>query len=232
MSQVRFGATVLLAVSLLSLASSANAEFRVKWSYSGSRLASTVAANAMSDGVCDLNGGAAEVIGINDARTGIGIHDGATGAVLFSSPSFSGNIVQVACADIDGDGFADVILSYTNPAGVQVIGWHGTGVDITAPDQGAEPVAPDLRQNGPNPFDTETHIAFALANPGLVDVSIYDVSGRRVRRLVNRRFEAGQFARTWDGSDDQGIQLASGTYFYLLTVDGVEVQSRKAIRLR
>ncbi|MBC8424344.1 hypothetical protein H8E07_09495 [bacterium] len=68
----------------------------------------------------------------------------------------------------------------------------------------------------PNPFNPSTTIGFALPRTGHVELKIYDVAGRLVRRLVDGEMPAGHHAAVWRGENDQGRQVASGTYYYLL----------------
>ncbi|MGH8897361.1 MAG: FlgD immunoglobulin-like domain containing protein, partial [Egibacteraceae bacterium] len=46
-----------------------------------------------------------------------------------------------------------------------------------------------------------------------VQVKIFDVSGRLVRTLADRMFEAGEHSLRWDGSDNDGRPVARGVYF-------------------
>ncbi len=79
-----------------------------------------------------------------------------------------------------------------------------------------------LRQNSPNPFGPATTIAFHLEGPAqAVEIEIFDVTGAKVRGLLNGApFRAGPHKASWNGTDDQGQPMASGKYFYRLTVDG------------
>lgn len=74
----------------------------------------------------------------------------------------------------------------------------------------------------PNPFNPQTTVSFDLPHPSAVDVAVYDVGGRRVRRLVAGLQPAGRTAVTWDGRDDGGRSLASGVYLVRLAGDGLE----------
>lgn len=71
-----------------------------------------------------------------------------------------------------------------------------------------------LEQNFPNPFNPSTTIAFSLKDAANVDLTIYDVAGRRVRNLVDERRDRGVYQITWDGQNDSGSRVASGVYFY------------------
>lgn len=88
-----------------------------------------------------------------------------------------------------------------------------------------------LRANVPNPFSTATTIAFELARPQDVTLSIYDLRGRQVRSLISGRRDAGAHLLIWNGSDDAGRRVATGTYFYRLRA-GEEVQTKSMILLR
>lgn len=87
-----------------------------------------------------------------------------------------------------------------------------------------------LFQNQPNPFSRATRIAFDLPRAGPVELMIYGVNGRLIRRLVNDTREAGRHTADWDGRDDGGEKVGSGIFFYQLVAPGVE-ESRRMILL-
>jgi photosystem II stability/assembly factor-like uncharacterized protein len=76
-----------------------------------------------------------------------------------------------------------------------------------------------LYQNTPNPFNTMTEISFGLAREGNVSFSIFDASGRMVRRLMNNRLKPGNYNLRWDGKDDMKKNLAQGVYFYRIKTE-------------
>ena len=85
------------------------------------------------------------------------------------------------------------------------------------------PEATALLANYPNPFNPETWIPYQLAESGEVTLTIYDINGKMVRRLAIGHRAAGMYrsrsrAAYWDGRNQLGEQLASGVYFYTLTV--------------
>lgn len=79
-----------------------------------------------------------------------------------------------------------------------------------------------LFQNSPNPFNPRTVLRFSLASSGPAEVAIFDVSGRKVRTLVNGALEAGSHEVIWDGTDDAGRPLSSGVYWSNLKANGYE----------
>ena len=66
---------------------------------------------------------------------------------------------------------------------------------------------------------------------GAVTLSIFDVTGRLVKRLVDEHQERGPHSITWEGLNDEGAGVASGIYFYRMTV-GKETISRKMVLLK
>ncbi len=88
-----------------------------------------------------------------------------------------------------------------------------------------------LRQNVPNPFNPATRIAYSIPQPARVELLIYDVGGRIVRRLFDAEQTANDYTAVWYGRTDTGEAAASGIYFYRLMADGQEL-ARKMILLR
>jgi hypothetical protein len=83
-----------------------------------------------------------------------------------------------------------------------------------------------LQQNYPNPFNPGTTINYKLKNKGYVKLTIFDLSGRLVKILVDRNQNIGNYSVTFYAAD-----LASGIYIYKLGVGSSE-QSRKMLLLR
>ena len=65
----------------------------------------------------------------------------------------------------------------------------------------------------PNPFNPSTEIRYVLPSEGRVELAIYDVMGRLVRSLVSEVRPAGENAVRWNGQDNNGRGVASGTYY-------------------
>jgi len=93
------------------------------------------------------------------------------------------------------------------------------------------PTTFELNANIPNPFNPSTTIKYDLAQAVEVKLEIFDMLGRRVRTLVDQRQQAGRYAMTWDGRNEQGESVASGTFIYQLRA-GSFVQARKMALVR
>jgi hypothetical protein len=70
-----------------------------------------------------------------------------------------------------------------------------------------------LYQNYPNPFNPSTTIKYQLSKSEHVEITIFNILGKRVRILVDDNKESAIYSVDWNGRDDKGVQLASGVYF-------------------
>ena len=69
----------------------------------------------------------------------------------------------------------------------------------------------------PNPMSTRTTVHYAVPQGGLVDLAVFDLSGRHVSTLVREFHLAGSYVATWNGRDDRGELSRNGVYFVRLT---------------
>ena len=91
--------------------------------------------------------------------------------------------------------------------------------------------AMQLQQNAPNPFNSQTVIAYTLPEPSSVQVDVFALTGQRVTVLRQGRQPAGHYRLRWDGRDRQGQPVASGVYLYrLATPEGVLVRKLTLLR--
>jgi predicted outer membrane repeat protein len=122
-------------------------------------------------------------------------------------------------------------LPENNPDGV-LIGAHGLGCAVTVGvDDGPASAQVLSLENHPNPFNPVTTFAFGLDAPGPVRLAVYDLAGRQIACLADRRYAAGQHRVTWDGTDRLGRALPSGVFLAILEADG-DVVGRKVSLVR
>jgi len=101
---------------------------------------------------------------------------------------------------------------------------------ITGVDEPGLPHGYALYQNRPNPLNPTTTIQYDVpSDGGRVVLEVFDVSGRLVRRLLDRNEAAGRQWVVWDGRDDGGAAVASGVYYYRLTAPGYEKTFRMTV---
>ncbi len=99
------------------------------------------------------------------------------------------------------------------------------GTSLT--EEQANPVqATQMLPSFPNPFNSSTSIAFTLSSHGHAALTIYDITGRKVRELLSEELPAGAHRVVWDSCDDKGVTVSSGVYFARLNAGGVGVTSR------
>ena len=89
----------------------------------------------------------------------------------------------------------------------------------------------ELFQNYPNPFNQFTQIGFTLENSAFVDLTIYDLLGRKVKTLVSENLPTGYKSVLWDGTDESGKEVASGIYLYELKAGDFSM-SKKLVLLK
>lgn len=83
----------------------------------------------------------------------------------------------------------------------------------------------------PNPGRTQ-RLSFALPRSANVDLSVFDVTGRKLHSLARGTYDAGTYNNiTWDGTDESGAQVGAGLFFYRLRVGG-ETYKLTAVRLK
>jgi len=88
-----------------------------------------------------------------------------------------------------------------------------------------------IAQNFPNPFNPSTVIKFGLPQSSFVTIKIYDMLGKEVRTLVNGERNSGFYNIQWNGDNDFGSKVSSGTYIYRIQA-GSFIQTRKMILMK
>jgi hypothetical protein len=100
-----------------------------------------------------------------------------------------------------------------------------TPTDLTSVQPNIDYIQPKdiLNQNYPNPFSDITTITFELSDPKHIDLIIYDFYGNQIKTLVNRNYSKGNFTVDWNGTNEIGTKQPSGTYFYILKANNVQL---------
>jgi len=129
--------------------------------------------------------------------------------------------VTHAALDFTEDGYYDI--SYPHPITV--------GGPVGIIEGNVLPSDVTLVQNYPNPFNPVTEIQFTLAHTGRIELAVFDLNGILVKTLHSGILPAGEYSKTWNGTDSRGTLLSSGTYFYKLT-SSAGVETRKMMLLK
>ncbi len=99
------------------------------------------------------------------------------------------------------------------------VGMGDGPMDAGLDENQAEVTSLQLLQISPNPFNMSTKISYALPEAGQVTLNIYNVTGQKVKTLLDGVQTAGIKTVTWDGTDKSGNNVASGLYFFRLATE-------------
>jgi hypothetical protein len=100
---------------------------------------------------------------------------------------------------------------------------------------GASPTKIDKIENEtglycfPNPFDESTTISYSLSEPGMVNITLYDINGRKVVVLVNEVQNSGPHSLVWNGTGANKNKLKDGIYFCKLKVQNELLSTQKIL---
>lgn len=114
-------------------------------------------------------------------------------------------------------GIGSVVLDFgTLPGDTIMLGYNMAACIDSALNSSEHPVAYALLQNYPNPFNPSTTISFALPEEGFVTLTIYDITGREVAKLINNQFYNAGIYKSYFNTGEHN--LASGVYLYKMDV--------------
>ncbi|HEX9973858.1 MAG TPA: cohesin domain-containing protein [bacterium] len=85
---------------------------------------------------------------------------------------------------------------------------------VTEPQSGGIPMHYELFQNYPNPFSDLTMIEYQVKQDEMISLTVYNVLGQLIKRLVATNQIAGRYQVEWDRTNQPGIQVPPGVYFY------------------
>jgi hypothetical protein len=95
---------------------------------------------------------------------------------------------------------------------------------------GDTPAYPSIKLSiGPNPFSAIATIEFTLSSPAAVRMSVYSITGERVRQVDTSNYHSGTGRILWDGKDDSGRALPSGTYLVRVSANNSTATQRVTI---
>ena len=118
---------------------------------------------------------------------------------------------------IDGD-----TLTFEIPIVVQVV---STEPEHFIPEEFS------LRQNYPNPFNPVTTLRYDLPEQTHVNITVYDMLGRKVRTILNQQQDPGYKSLIWDATNDYGKPVSAGMYLYQIQA-GEYISTKKMVLLK
>ena len=137
----------------------------------------------------------------------------AEGASLPSEVTFYFGLANLPGTSMDPE-LLNVVCGYPDMNNPMVV---STQALVSVDDQQSVPDAFALNQNYPNPFNPSTQISFDIPEASeLVTLSVYNILGQNINKLVSGSMNAGRYTQEWDATDELGSPVASGIYFYEL----------------
>jgi hypothetical protein len=119
--------------------------------------------------------------------------------------------------------------------------WAKTNSGFTRYGESLEPVITQVTQekpapflalcNYPNPFNPSTTLLFSFPAAGRANLSIYSITGQKIRELASGLLPPGSHSFTWDGKNDSGTNVSSGVYIARLKT-GNQVSVKKMALVR
>jgi hypothetical protein len=125
-------------------------------------------------------------------------------------------------ATVTGLNIGDDVTATTTDMNMNTSEFAQNTVVVLGIEEGGSMQTPDaymLEQNLPNPFTSQTIINYALPEFTSVDVSIYDVAGKKIITLIDASQQPGYHTIYWDGQTENGTDIANGVYFYRIATD-------------
>ncbi len=167
--------------------------------------------------------------------SGLNIHLNAGTYFIGMRPVNSGTIAQNYWGTTAVNGseiyFKSVYFGYPNfvPGSTLFGGAYDVAFCIsgtaTSVDDNNVPTKVNILSNYPNPFNPSTDISFAALKNGDVRLEVFNLTGQKVRTLIDGYMMSGPKSVKWDGKSDNGSSVSSGVYYYKLTTeDGVQVK--------
>ncbi|MEE2876468.1 MAG: T9SS type A sorting domain-containing protein, partial [Candidatus Neomarinimicrobiota bacterium] len=134
-----------------------------------------------------------------------------------------------------GDGYEEELVASSVALNDEVVEYtiylEGEGPKLSLDDPSTMPMTFALHQNFPNPFNPSTTIHYVLAEEVHVILTVYDLLGKQVKRVVNETQNAGIKTIVWDGTDLWGADVSTGLYLYNIRA-GTFSQTRKMVLIR
>lgn len=149
-------------------------------------------------------------------RQTVKIFDITNNSILFEKNDPNYSYSYPTLIDVDNDGYLECAFSkwdypYVNKYYLEI---YSTNVPVNVKPE--QPVRFALKQNFPNPFNPSTTINYDLNELQNVELTIFSVTGEKMKTLVNETQPAGNHEVTWNGTDDYNNKLPTGIYFYEL----------------
>lgn len=147
---------------------------------------------------------------------------------------------KIASADLDNNGHQDIVVSgyssSNNNDAVRIFFNEGRAHFVEEPQASINDEELQITNyqlsNYPNPFNPKTTINYTIDKKSTVEISIYNIKGRLVKKLIDQILEGGKYNVIWDGKDQKNQYCSSGIYLVNLKMNGISKKTSKIILLK
>lgn len=148
--------------------------------------------------------------------------------------NYGESIHQSACADLDGNGYNDIVTirgwGAPLPANVNIFFNDGDGNFVENPFTAIEETdagnSEKMINCYPNPFKNKTNIAFEIDKTLEVKISIFNINGKEIKTLTNKKYQSGNYSIVWNAKDQNGKEVNSGLYFIHIQLGSEAITKR------
>ncbi|MCB0805805.1 MAG: T9SS type A sorting domain-containing protein, partial [Bacteroidales bacterium] len=84
----------------------------------------------------------------------------------------------------------------------------------------------------PNPFRNQVEFSFRLNRAGAVKIEVLDITGKKVKTVIDGFYPAGYYSFTWQGENESGQRIKPGVYFYKVSTGNEPVQTDKIVMIK
>jgi plastocyanin len=81
----------------------------------------------------------------------------------------------------------------------------------------------------PNPFENDFYFSFSIPENEVIKISVYDITGAKVKTVTDQYYEKGNHIISWDGKNERGEIVFHGLYFYMIEAKNQKIMSGKII---
>lgn len=172
--------------------------------------------------------------GVDDLQMALfpggGIHGRSGGLVYSDDP---GATVQEMAFTATGNQWYPVVVCRDDGSNLSTaVQYRLTWLEMSAAAVESETPSEFYFRGGyPNPSPGNTTMQFSLPREGPVKMTIHNVRGERVKTLISETMSAGRHERAWNGRDEEGGTVASGTYWVRLEAAG-KIQTKRVTVIR
>ena len=160
---------------------------------------------------------------------GIALYETFDGGINWTEIIANDTTAGISC--LVSDTTNDEFVVYGGTFGDGVIRYTSDLISVQENENTEIPLNYKLCKNYPNPFNPTTNIQYELPQKSDVQISIYDLLGRKVTTLVSEKQDAGKKTVTWNATNDQGKPVSAGVYLYQIRA-GEYMQTKKMVLLK